>query len=218
MGLEMADSISVKIEGIDDLKRILSEIPRQLRNKHLVSALRKSAKVIRDEAKRLAPVLTTKTKYRNIGTVKNAIKTRVSKQSRRDGNVGVFVNVKPLSSDKISFFKVSRAAMGMRWGGWANPNDPYYWRWLEFGRKIVSRDKSLTGGGITVYKQRLVNGKIVTRKKEWSAGSITGRRRNANTNVAAKPFLRPAANLLPQSLEIFKREMAPIIQWWNNRK
>lgn len=214
----MAGDVSIRIEGLDDLKKVLSEIPRQLRNKYLVAALRKSAKVVRDEAKRLAPVLKTKSKYRNIGTVKNAIKTRVSKQSRRDGNVGVFINVKPLGTDKISAFKSGRAARGMRFGGWSNPNDPYYWQWLEFGRKIVGRDKSLTGGGITVYKQRLVNGKIVTRKKEWSAGSIVGRRRNSNTSVAATPFMRPAANLLSESLKIFEAEMAPVIQWWNNRK
>jgi hypothetical protein len=44
---------------------------------------------------------------------------RTSKADKKDGNVGVFVNVKPAKS-------------GQR--GAKSRDDPYYWRWLEFGR------------------------------------------------------------------------------------
>jgi HK97 gp10 family phage protein len=61
-----------------------------------------------------------KAPYRKPGTVKQAIRVRTSKADRRAGDVGVFVNVRP-------------AKAGQR--GAKNPNDPFYWRWLEFGTK-----------------------------------------------------------------------------------
>ena len=46
--------------------------------------------------------------------------------------------------------------------------------------------------GTTVYQQRLRNGKIVTRKKEYSGKSLRQRRKHQTHVVPAKPFIAPA--------------------------
>ena len=119
----------VHIEGLDNLKRKLAEVPKALRKRVLRNALAAGAREVRDVAKRNAPVMTLGTSlsapYRKPGTVKQAIRVRTSKADRRAGDVGVFVNVKP-------------AKAGQR--GARNPNDPFYWRFLEFGtRKMAAR-------------------------------------------------------------------------------
>jgi HK97 gp10 family phage protein len=117
--------MAVEVQGLAELKRKFEEIPKALRARVLRNALAAGARLVRDEAKRNAPVLSgsTRAPYRKPGTVKNAIKVRTSKMDRRAGNVGVFVNVKP-------------APKGQR--GAKNINDPFYWRWLEFGTKKMA--------------------------------------------------------------------------------
>ncbi|MDO8319079.1 HK97-gp10 family putative phage morphogenesis protein [Rhodoferax sp.] len=113
---------SFKVRGVDELIRKMREIPKQLRRRVLRNALSAGARIVRDEVKRNAPVLSgaMKAPYRKPGTVRDAIRVRTSKAARKAGDVGVFVNVKPASG----------ANKGAK-----NPNDPFYWRWLEFGRK-----------------------------------------------------------------------------------
>lgn len=110
----------VRIEGLDALNAKLREIPRVLRNRVLRNALAAGAREVRDTARRNAPLLSgaTKAPYRQRGTVQKAITVRTSKQAKRAGDVGVFVNVRP-------------AKAGQR--GAKSPTDPFYWRWLEFG-------------------------------------------------------------------------------------
>lgn len=210
--------VSFKLEGLDQLMLSLRNVPNNLRKKALTKALRAAGKVILDEARARAPVLKTATPYRRAGTVKKAIKIRVSKMDKRQGNVGVFINVKPLTKAQIGKHKASSAKAGGKASGSANPNDPYYWRWLEFGHKIVPRSSGQQGGGITHYTQRLRNGKIKNRTANWSASSITGRRRLATGSVAARPFLRPAADKLEEAKRVFERTVLPEIAALNKGK
>ena len=112
----------VEVKGLDELKRKFAELPKAMRKRVLRNALAAGAREVRDAAKRAAPVMSLGTSlnapYRKPGTVKQAIRVRTSKADRQQGDVGVFVNVKPLKG-----------------GSAKNPNDPYYWRWLEFGTK-----------------------------------------------------------------------------------
>jgi HK97 gp10 family phage protein len=88
--------------------------------------------LIRNEAKQSAPVLQQPTPRRRAGTVKRRISVRASKFARQAGDEGVFVGVRPLRGN----------ADTRRYGkaGANNPNDPYYWRFLEFGtQKMVAR-------------------------------------------------------------------------------
>lgn len=121
------DGIRVKISGIPDVKAALRDVVPKLRKKALRDALRAGARLVQREARRLTPVIKLSTQsgasavrrgVRGIGTVKRAISVRTSKLSTRQGNVGVFVNVRP-------------ARAGQR--GARNPRDPFYWRWLNFG-------------------------------------------------------------------------------------
>jgi HK97 gp10 family phage protein len=113
--------ITAKITGLPDFRAALKAVPEKLRKRALRNALAVAGRVVRDEARRNAPVLQASAKdapFRKPGTVRRAISVRTSKQDRRAGNVGVFINVRP-------------AKRGQR--GAKNPNDPFYWRFLEFG-------------------------------------------------------------------------------------
>lgn len=117
--------IKATVTGIPDLKAALANVSAQLRRRILRNALAAAARVVRDDARSRAPVISASARpvrqgIRTPGTVKQAIVVRTSKQARREGNVGVFVNVRP-------------AKRGSRGG--RNPNDPFYWRFLEFGTR-----------------------------------------------------------------------------------
>lgn len=119
--------ISAKVSGIPELKAALAGLVPKLRRQALRNALAAGARVVRDEARRRAPVLqpTLRAPYRKPGTVRKAVVVRTSKVARRAGDVGMFVNVRP-------------AKRGQR--GAKSPNDPFYWRFLEFGtRKMEAR-------------------------------------------------------------------------------
>lgn len=116
--------ITARIGNLPDFRAALKSVPEKLRKRALRNALGVAGRIIRDDAKRNAPVLqvSSERQYptRKAGTVKRAISVRTSKQARRAGDVGVFINVRP--------------AKGANRGG-KNPNDPFYWRFLEFGTK-----------------------------------------------------------------------------------
>lgn len=122
----MADGFDVKLTGVDELTKALAEATKQIRTKAVRSALRKAGNVISKAAKQAAPVLKVPTKMRNSGTVKKNIAVRNSKFARQAGNEGVFIGVRPLRGSRQK--KLGKASA-------KNPNDPFYWRFLEFGTK-----------------------------------------------------------------------------------
>ena len=140
----------VRIEGLENLKRKLAEVPKAMRKRVLRNALAAGAREVRDVAKRNAPVMTLVTSlnapYRKPGTVKQAIRVRTSKADRRACDVGVFVNVRP-------------AKAGQR--GAKNPNDPFYWRFLEFGTKkmparpFLQRATSALPKALAIFEARI---------------------------------------------------------------
>lgn len=167
-----ADTVQVK--GLDELKRKLADVPKALRKRVLRNALAAGAREVRDVAKRNAPVLTLgtsmKAPYRKPGTVKDAISVRTSKRDKRQGDVGVFVNVRPLPGNKykrettqtlfrgkVTTYKlIKKSERGAK-----NPDDPYYWRWLEFGtKKMAARpflQKSIAAlpKALGIFEQRI---------------------------------------------------------------
>lgn len=140
---------TTRIEGLDHLKAQLQALPKALRTRVLRNALAAAARPVRDRAKRLAPVLSAqgakKAPYRKPGTVRNAIAVRTSKVARRAGNVGVFVNVRPAKGavyktetlrSRLLGIKVKRRGLKRAsQRGAQSRNDPFYWRFLEFGTK-----------------------------------------------------------------------------------
>jgi HK97 gp10 family phage protein len=124
----MAGSFTAKVNGLAELRAALLELSPKLRRRALRNALAAGGRVFRDQARRLAPVLAAPivrrgTLVRQPGTLRKALAVRTSKIARRAGDVGVFVNVRPAKS----------AARGRN-----SPNDPYYWRFVEFGTSRMS--------------------------------------------------------------------------------
>ena len=214
----MAGKTVVKLTGLDEFRRSIFALPNKLRKKALMKPLREAAKVVLKTARQLVPTISKATKRRNVGTVKKRIVVRASKSARANGDVGVFVGVKPLTKDQISNFKQGAARRGARWSGSFNPNDPYYWSWLEFGHKKVARDLGQKGGGVTAAYQRLRNGRLVLRKHRWQASSIVGRRRMAGDRVAPRPFMTPASKQLANALTVFQQEAVKAINALNENK
>jgi HK97 gp10 family phage protein len=141
----MADKVT--ITGLDDMRKALSELPKQLRNKVLLGALRKAARVPLQIARQSVPVMSAadaaKNPYRTAGLLKKRLTVRTSRESRRAGNIGVFVNIKP--ADKAKFKTTTNSFLGVKirqrsmtkasQRGAKSPFDPFYWRFVEFGTK-----------------------------------------------------------------------------------
>lgn len=115
-----ADTVVVKLNGIGELKRALAALPEKLRRKALLGPMKKAMRVVRDAARQAAPALETPSPYRTKGTLKRRLSVRVSKISRKAGDVGVFVNVRPLPRSERSA---------------RNPKDPFYWNIVRVGSK-----------------------------------------------------------------------------------
>lgn len=122
----------IKIEGFDVLAKKLREITPALRKKVVRNALAAGGRLVRDEARRGAPVLQPKnaSPYRTPGLLKKAVSLRNSKTARRAGDIGVYVNVRP-------------AKAGAR--GAKSRTDPFYWRFQEFGTKKMRAANSGQG-------------------------------------------------------------------------
>lgn len=128
----MADGFTVKLEGVEDLKRALAEASVTIRTKAVRGALKEAGKVIQAAARMAAPVLAVPTKTRKPGTIKRNIVVRASKFARQDGGEGVYVSVRGIRG-KARVKRYGKA-------GATNPNDPYYWRFQEMGtRKMAAR-------------------------------------------------------------------------------
>ena len=134
----MAEEVFVKVEGVDELIRVLKAMPEKIRKKAVADQLKKAANLIRDDAKQRAPVLQGQIpKNRTRGLVKRKISTRPSKYARKDGDVGYFVGVRPAPGAKFK----TKKALGFKYKiqkrasqrGANSPLDPFYWRFLEFG-------------------------------------------------------------------------------------
>lgn len=138
------DGIELRVEGLEKAIDAINALTPELRKKVVPAALRKSGRVVSGEAKRLVPVLSSATAYRSPGTVKKAISVRSSKFARQAGDVGVFVGVRPAKGAKYrkvaSIGRVSiRAQTRASQRGAKSKTDPYYWRFLEFGTRKMSK-------------------------------------------------------------------------------
>lgn len=170
----MADEI-VQLTGFDDLATKLRAITPALRKRVIRNALAAGGRLVRDEARRNAPVLqlsgAMRAPYRKAGTVKKAISVRTSKRDRRDGNIGVFVNVKP--------------AKGANKGA-KSRTDPFYWQWLEFGWTPANGPRK---GRAAAQGRR-------ARRAATKAG--------AARQIPGRQFLRSGVRRLPDALRIFQ--------------
>ena len=199
--------VEAKVTGLPDFKAALLALPDKLRKRALRNALAAGARVVRDTAKAATPVLQEPTRRRKPGTVRDAIRVRTSKRDRLAGDVGVFVNVRPAHGAKFKTVRgsavfglvktKSRVQTKASARGANSPDDPFFWRFLEFGWNPAS---SLTGGA------RGKAGKKHRRDLNKSSGDkIRGGFR----------FLEAGSKRLSEALAIFTAKLRPAIDKLN---
>lgn len=137
--------IEAKVLGIPELKEALGQIAPKLRVRALRNALAAGARMVQRKARAATPVLSTtnlavRKGYRTPGLLRKAISVRTSKIARRQGDVGVFVNVRP----------AKRGARGAK-----NKLDPYYWRFVEFGTRTGTQAREFLQKGAQALPEAL---------------------------------------------------------------
>jgi HK97 gp10 family phage protein len=140
-GRSSATDVETRIAGLKELLAGLQAMPQELGKKAIFAALGGAARVVRNRAIELAPQLDAGDPMvaagrRKPGTVKRAIRASRSRINKgQNGLYEVIVRVKPLKSAQRRKFKAQTGHAGRD-----NPDDPFYWWWLEFGTsKMAAR-------------------------------------------------------------------------------
>lgn len=125
----------IHVDGLEDAKRALEELPRKLRFGAIRTGLRGAGNIIKAEARIGAPVLQKPTPRRIAGLVRRSITVRGSKLAKRRGDVGVFVTVaRSAKARQVGAFTDLKSKRVVR------PNDPFYFKFLELGtEKLAAR-------------------------------------------------------------------------------
>lgn len=121
--------VTIKVEGLKEIDAKLGQLPTAVARIALRKSVRAMGSVLVERAKAKAPVLRTPDPRRTAGLLKKSIKTLVFQQSGEFAAAGI-VGVKKLSVKKVSAFKRRTGRKAS-----ANPSDPYYYRFVEFGTK-----------------------------------------------------------------------------------
>lgn len=136
-------------------------LPKRFDRRMLNAALMAGARLIADDAERRAPVLQQPDPRRRPGTVRRNIRARPVRAT--PGNTAtVIVGVRRISGKALVAFKTAQFARGRRGRGADNPNDPFYWRFLEFGTsKMAARPfmrpafAARRGEALDLFRRRL---------------------------------------------------------------
>jgi HK97 gp10 family phage protein len=116
----------VQWKGFRELEQNLKMLGSEMHEKGVKLMMSRAAVPMRNEAKINAPILEEPDKRRNRGTLLRAIsiwRKRVTRYA-----VTYYVGVRGLSRQKIAKFKRESKNSSSD-----NPNDPFYWKFLEFG-------------------------------------------------------------------------------------
>lgn len=130
----MAEMVKINIRGLREIHRAMDELPRRANRSMLNEGLLEGARLVRDEARAKAPVLADPDPRRRPGTLRRAI--RAGRVRPQPGTAAtVWVRIRSLTRRQIARFKKKNGASGAE-----NPNDPFYWRFVEFGTsKMAAR-------------------------------------------------------------------------------
>ncbi len=166
--------IDATTSGLAELRAELAKVVPKMRGRALRNALAAGARLVRNAARSAAPVISASAPavrrgVRKPGTLRQAISVRTSKEAKRRGDVGVFVNVRPAkgakfktSTSRVVGIKVRRRSLvKASQRGANNPNDPFYWRWVNFGARglpgagFLEAGALRLGAALQVFKQQL---------------------------------------------------------------
>lgn len=166
----MAGEYNLKVTGIDSLREELAKLAPEMRRGPAQRALRAGAAPVLAAAIAATPILAADIYrrghlIRSRGTLRRSLKIRSSKDTNKTGDVGVFVNIKPLTRGAIVAFK---SATGRKSS--SNPQDPFFWRFVNFATKrnknparflqkggdvLVSKSLPIISGSLKAYFDRL---------------------------------------------------------------
>ena len=191
----MADGVTVRIDGIQDLKIAIEDLTQDMRKKVVRAGLRAEALPMVREARQSAPVLKKQSKYRTPGLLRRSINVFNSKQNNgRNGVLGVYIGVRGPTK-----FKKLAASIGGK--GSRNPFDPFYWWWQEFGFTATGR-KTIRGGARLRERRR-----------------TEGIKRGTFRAIPGKRFMRDAFdNQKDDAVSIFQSKIKARIDKANTRK
>jgi HK97 gp10 family phage protein len=122
--------VEVDVHGLSELRAALLRFPQEFDRKVLNASLLKGAKLMSDKAKENAPILNLQASglvRRTPGTIVRNIRARTGVPIS-GMTATVIVGVRRMSNKNILAFKGSTGKDGE-----ANPDDPFYWRFMEFG-------------------------------------------------------------------------------------
>ena len=148
----------VTVHGMQAFRLQLAELPERMRKGVMRRLMRDAMVVVREDARRAVPVLSQPVldgagrPKRLPGTVRRAVSVRTSTVEDRSGNVGGFVNVRPLKGNVYRGRGPGRVLVRKSQRGADNPRDPYYWRWLEFGTKVRKTRAGKNLGAVRPYR------------------------------------------------------------------
>lgn len=128
----LATTGRVHIKGLSEYQKKLSLLGEDMVLRGCVAALAPGADVMRDAAKRAAPVLRHPDPRRREGVLRQAISAMRVKAGKFP--VQYVVGIRLLSRRAIAAFKKRTGRSGAE-----NPNDPFYGTILEYGRTARTR-------------------------------------------------------------------------------
>lgn len=122
----MADKMTVKISGLRELGLAMKELDSRLQKRIGRGATNAAGRVVAKAIKERVPLLKVPNPRRTRGTIRRSI--RVKAERVRDGQFESRVWVKGVGRGGVAAYKKQSGKNAA-----TNPNDPYYWWWVEFG-------------------------------------------------------------------------------------
>lgn len=163
--------INIKLTGFKELEKNLRELPEKLAQNALKSSVSASAKIVRDAARKNAPV--------DSGKLKENIIHYRSRRNSSSGKETFFIGIRTITKTYADTKKNKRAGRaGKKYKVFSIP----YWRFVEFGTKAHT---------INLKRFKSEEAKKLNKSVLSDGETIYGTSVN-NGGIKSKPFLRPA--------------------------
>lgn len=156
---------SVRISGLSELSQQMRELGGKVSGRIARRAMNNGAGVLKTEIKQRVPVLEKTTPRRRRGTVKRNIRSKTKIQ--RNGQVRTRIWVKSLPDKKVKAFKQATGKSAA-----LNPDDPFYWWFVEFGTSKMAA-KPFMRPGFEAKKEAAAEAVVRTLKEETEKAGDT---------------------------------------------
>lgn len=141
--------VTIKLEGVEELEKVLLQLPVSMRKKHLRRAIRQGIALIRNEIKATAPVRPASVKVAGgarPGRLRRLVRIRPRKPKRGYLKISLFYPVTDSSVTGVA--------------GRLNPKDAFFWRFVEFGTRFQRAQPYIqraTDGNFRRVVQRVIS-------------------------------------------------------------